>query len=149
MTDETQRQWDEILHLSNPGILFGTRMLDWKRIIDFGVFARKFNDLWSLVDRLDRHAEEVVICAAIMTMDGRIARGHRHPHCFAVLEGWKAGGSYDRVKADETQGFITSRNRFVGRKEGRAIQLAAGIPSADPTRNGEYHALGLFSEDLY
>lgn len=56
---------------------------------------------------------------------------------------------YARLKeADDmySQGFITNRGRFVSRTEGRKLQDAAGIPSAD--REG-YRGNTLFSEDLY
>jgi hypothetical protein len=46
----------------------------------------------------------------------------------------------------DDQGFITSRNRYVGREEALRLQLAAGIKSACPSG---YRARDLFSEDLY
>ncbi len=52
----------------------------------------------------------------------------------------------------EAQGFITSKNRFVDRAEGYAIQIAAGIPSANKELGAEngYCQIGqLYSEDLY
>ena len=50
----------------------------------------------------------------------------------------------------ETQGFVTSRNRFVNRVEALRLQKEAGIPSADPTsKNGVYKYGDLYSEDLY
>ena len=85
---------------------------------------------------------EIVICAAIKYKDGTIIRGHRHGDC-----------AYDcnrPLKKDfegHIQGFITSRNRFVDRKEGMKIQKAAGIPSAWE-EDGHYGDI-LFSEDLY
>ena len=45
------------------------------------------------------------------------------------------------------QGFITSDNRFVERKEGMKIQKRAGILSAE--KDGGYRGDILFSEDLY
>jgi hypothetical protein len=85
---------------------------------------------------------EVVICAAIKTEDGIIARGHRHSDCYHVL----IGMGIDTKKCDGEQGFITSKNRFVSREEGRILQDKAGIKSAD--REG-YRGKTLFSEDLY
>ncbi len=47
----------------------------------------------------------------------------------------------------DAQGFITSRNRFVTREEGRVLQDAARIPSMDLPEG--YKGSTLFSEDLY
>jgi hypothetical protein len=57
----------------------------------------------------------------------------------------KAGVPREAIYAAE-QGFITSRNRFVSREEGSALQRAAGIPSA---QTGAPPSDMLFSEDLY
>lgn len=46
----------------------------------------------------------------------------------------------------ENEGFITSKNRYVSREEGKKLQEKAGIKSAD--KNGYRHKT-LFSEDLY
>lgn len=87
--------------------------------------------------------KEIVICAAIKTKDGTIIRGHRHADCVYTAM---------RMRFDKTdlsyadQGFITSKNRYVTREEGRKIQDAAGIPSASPEG---YMPGTLFSEDLY
>ena len=97
----------------------------------------------------DAHREqerEICICAAIRLPSGRIVRGHRHPHCLEA-----AGGmSYKDTTAEQIrlaeQGFVTSRNRFVDRVEGRRLQEAAGVPSA---ALGGYRLDMLFSEDLY
>jgi len=86
--------------------------------------------------------KEIVICAAIKTSDGTIARGHRHNHCFQVLRDM----GFDFNKSDGEQGFITSKNRFVSREEGRKLQDEAGIKSVSPEG---YVANTLFSEDLY
>lgn len=44
------------------------------------------------------------------------------------------------------QGFMTSKNRFVTRKQGRKLQDDAGIKSVDRTG---YQTDTLYSEDLY
>lgn len=67
---------------------------------------------------------------------------HRHDDCLST-----AGRIHDRKTiAEAEQGFMTSRNRFVSRYEGAAIQRAAGIDSATTKRPVEGM---LFSEDLY
>jgi hypothetical protein len=86
---------------------------------------------------------EVCICAAIQLVDGELFRGHRHDD--AIYTAGKAGVKRDQIVTAE-QGFITSHNRFVGRREGAELQAAAGIPSAQTRRLPEGM---LFSEDLY
>lgn len=44
------------------------------------------------------------------------------------------------------QGFVTSKGRYVSRKEGRLIQDSLGIESV---AEGEYRGNELYSEDLY
>ena len=85
---------------------------------------------------------EIVICAAVKTIHGKIIRGHRHSDCLHAIRDrkLKPGTSYN------AQGFITSRDRFVDRSTGRKLQDKAGIKSAD--KEG-YHGDTLFSEDLY
>jgi len=89
----------------------------------------------------ERENREVCICAAVRLQDGRIIRGHRHDDCILTAIKLKV---VDYVTQD-SQGFVTSRNRFVGRKEGAALQRLAGIKSAMTGLD-----IGiLFSEDLY
>lgn len=83
---------------------------------------------------------EICICAAVRLMDGLVVRGHRHHDCL------RAAGEMKRIPLGAAQGFITSRGRFVDRREAMQLQLAAGIVSAD---EGGYRGDGLFSEDLY
>jgi hypothetical protein len=84
---------------------------------------------------------EVCICAAIK-MGGLIIRGHRHDDCLRNLKA-------RRLDAEPiVQGFITSRNRFVGREEAMRLQKAAGAKSMY-SPDGELRGDILFSEDLY
>ena len=84
---------------------------------------------------------EIVICSAVKTDDGQIIRGHRHCDCFDAI----ARKGLQRLLQKDQQGFITSENRYVGRREGLLLQLSAGIKSAD---KGGYRGQ-LYSEDLY
>lgn len=94
--------------------------------------------------RLVSSEAETVICAAIRTVEGIIVRGHRHDGCLRYAATIRA---VDETKLrDAEQGFVTSRNRFVDRIEGRNIQEAAGIPSQSL---GGYRGYLLYSEDLY
>jgi hypothetical protein len=86
---------------------------------------------------------EQCICAAIMLPNGEVWRGHRHSD--AIQTAGKAGATREDV-AEAEQGFITSRNRFVGREEGAVLQARAGIVSA---QTGKLPEGMLFSEDLY
>jgi hypothetical protein len=97
--------------------------------------------------REQRTTTEVCICAAIVTKDGTVVRGHRHADAMRTAFDAKHRPSRD----PDAQGFITSRNRYVGRREALALQQAAGIKSADVARNpdGAYRADELYSEDLY
>lgn len=86
---------------------------------------------------------EIVICSAIRMPDGYVVRGHRHNDAVRVAKGMP------RYKDStvQDQGFVTSRNRFVDRIEGCAIQKAAGIESVHPAE--KYLHGELYSEDLY
>lgn len=97
----------------------------------------------SLLSRTRQETQpEVVVCSAVMASDGSIYRGHRHGH--AMLACRDEGKELHH--GIEQQGFITSKNRYVSRKEARKLQGEAGIPSAD--KDG-YRGDSLFSEDLY
>ena len=78
------------------------------------------------------------------TKTGIVACGLRHCNCFLILS--EIYKELDYIKnnknGDKTiQGFLTSRNRFVDRKEGMEIALAAKqIPETKKE---------LYSEDLY
>jgi len=86
--------------------------------------------------------KEICICAAIRTEDDKIILGHRHSDCFTAMR----VRNKKEAHIFDSQGFITSFNRFVTRKEGRKLQDAAGIKSADPEG---YRGDTLYSEDLY
>ena len=85
---------------------------------------------------------EIVICAAVIATNGEIIRGHRHADCIQTMQRM---GLKPKISS-KAQGFITSKNRFVNRELGRALQDAAGIPSASPEG---YMGKTLYSEDLY
>src|SRR3990167_3170709 len=83
---------------------------------------------------------ETCICAAVRTTKGQVIRGHRHGDCLAAIRSRHM--AMDKVK--DAQGFITSMNRFVDRKEGLELQKSAGIQSLNPRGYGHQ----LMSEDL-
>ena len=93
--------------------------------------------------------KEIVICAA-MRWNDKVWRGHRHGDAMQVM---REELSFNMTRKEilhkvsfEDQGFVTSRNRFVTREEGRILQDAAVIRSAD---SDGYRGKTLFSEDLY
>lgn len=94
--------------------------------------------------------KEICICAAIRFRNkaGKelLIRGHRHGDCFLNLDRRPDRDSYLENYEGIEQGFITSKNRFVDRIEGRKLQDKAGVKSADPEG---YRRNTLFSEDLY
>lgn len=89
---------------------------------------------------------EFCICAAIQMPDGEIIRGHRHNNCYDVVRSRPNAESNRENIVAAVQGFITSTNRFVDRKEAMRLQIAAGIPSQF---SRGYCGDILFSEDLY
>jgi hypothetical protein len=108
--------------------------------------------------------QERILCAAIWYDDGKeyrfqpvniksgiVVSGLRHPHCKIILNSWlypnwQNDELEEQIKNDvnnkEEQGFITSKQRFVNRKEGAEIFQASGGTL-------KYQKHQLFSEDLY
>lgn len=105
---------------------------------------------------------ETILCAAIWYKDfplikdspipdgfirpincdrGIVFSGHRHHNCLYQMVA--ITGKYQHEAGEEIQGFLTSKNRFVDRKEAAVIfiKTTGRIP--------EYHSDQLFSEDLY
>lgn len=89
--------------------------------------------------------KEICICAAIKTPTGFIIRGHRHCDAIRTASEIKALTKIEIQRAE--QGFVTSENRFVDRKEGCLLQIEAGIESVD--KSHPYFHGELYSEDLY
>ena len=85
---------------------------------------------------------EVCICAAVLTEEEIVIRGHRHRDALRAA----ALASCSPKREETAQGFITSRNRYVDRTEGMRLQRAAHVKSVAP---GGYRGRTLFSEDLY
>jgi hypothetical protein len=96
---------------------------------------------------------EYIICASIWFKDGIshkhqpknvetgfVVSGRRHHNCFMIASICLAD-SYSEAKGTGVQGFLTSKDRFVTRKEAGEIALAAK-QITEPTTC-------LFSEDLY
>ena len=95
-----------------------------------------------------------IICAAIWFRDGNKYRhqprnvdsglvvcGRRHHNCFLTAFELNGGKKIEGLNESAVQGFLTSDDRFVDRKEGGQIAFDAG-QTAKLTEC-------LFSEDLY
>jgi hypothetical protein len=111
----------------------------------------------SLKSEFNIQGTEYILCAAIWYKDLKTAKylpvntdkgvvvcGHRHAHCIMTTlatTGLRTVGNAEDGVGDHVQGFLTSDNRFVDRKEARKIAYQAG--QTDKT-DGD-----LYSEDIY
>lgn len=111
---------------------------------------------------------EHILCAAIWVDTGKVEQparsygypktgllftGWRHPDCFVTLNAWASYLSKERRAeigkeqfAGRNQGFLTSRGRFVDRREAFEIALKA---KQIPEEWDEDTPKTLISEDLY
>jgi hypothetical protein len=100
---------------------------------------------------------ERVVCAAVHYQDGNkyehqprniesgvVICGWRHHNCLATVFALKPSL---KMESATIQGFITTKGRFVDRKEARIVAFKAGQVK-DWTSNHR-DILELFSEDLY
>jgi hypothetical protein len=79
---------------------------------------------------------ETVICAAVRASNGKVVRGHRHNDAIRALQAMQ--GYENEQPNGDNQGFVTSTNRFVNRREAHRLHFP------DFTEPGE-----LQSDDLY
>lgn len=109
-----------------------------------------------------------ILCAANYYDDGKkhphtpknvetgfVICGRRHHNCiaiFAQMMGFEEEQKYSKdamtVKLTEVQGFLTSDNRFVSRKEAYTIAYA-NDQIVGPNKGYASNEIGLTSEDLY
>ena len=103
--------------------------------------------------------QERIICSAIWYDDkikrnhqprnidsGIVAAGLRHHNCFVIL--WALYPERDYVGSDTVQGFLTSKDRFVDRKEAFLI-AEANNQILEEQREKFPHRNELYSEHLY
>lgn len=104
--------------------------------------------------------EERILCAAIWYKEfdkpvhspinidrGVVLCGHRHGHVIGemkALTGLRTVTFADDGVGEHVQGFLTSKNRFVGREEAAKIALAC-----KQIEKLNYSNIELYSEDLY
>lgn len=154
MTPEEIKEFEEILKGIDKDELDGDKEGWWETStgVEFG--TKKLKECLQFLSQVaQNHYQqglkegeriETVICAAVKADDGTIYACRRHGHGLLAIQ--FDGKKPLRNGSDEQQGFLTTRGRYVSRAEGRKLQDAAGIPSAD---KGGYRAQTLFSEDLY
>lgn len=117
------------------------------------------------------HGEEFILCAAIWVNDGKIHKeqpiniktgfvvcGRRHNNCYRTIKAIVGDNSLPNEirdlinsmsieEARRHQGFITSNDRYVNRKEGWKIAKSMGQIQFGPILDNE--AAELISENLY
>jgi len=111
---------------------------------------------------------EFIICAANYYYDGNkhnhmpknievgfVICGRRHHNCIATFaqfmgffEDNKYKGEAIKTRKTEVQGFLTSTDRFVDRKEAYKIAFEAN-QIIGPNKGCPENSIGLTSEDLY
>ncbi len=79
--------------------------------------------------------KEFILCAAI-DYKGVIVCGHRHGDCYAVLKQLIGEIDPNKLPDRDSQGFLTSENRYVGRAEAWDIakennQIKYGLKASD------------------
>lgn len=79
---------------------------------------------------------EVIICAAVRASDGKVVIDYRHNDAIRALQ--TIDGYEDEQPHGENQGFFTSTNRFVNRREAYRLHFP---DRAEPDE--------LCSDDLY
>ena len=94
--------------------------------------------------------EETCICSAVKYKD-KIWFGHRHSDALNAMRNelsyFMNGKQISDIREDIIQGFITTKKRFVDRKEGYNLQISSGIKSV--CKDFTYLNNELYSEDLY
>lgn len=110
----------------------------------------------------DRDRERI-LCAAIHFDDGQVREqqpcniatgivvcGRRHHNCFATVEFLESEGRTVRKAVNGVrQGFLTSADRFVTRREAAEIAVRAEQVAAAAVTKPDGTFAALYSEDLY
>lgn len=135
VSPEPVEEWEKEFETLMAAALFSG--IDVHKLAKISITLRAF-----IKKLLAEKEREIVICAAVISKEGNVFRCHRHGNGFRTIE--DSGQTIDA--SPDAQGFITSLNRFVSRKEGLRIQKAANISSANEEEGYSYE---LYSEDLY
>ena len=79
---------------------------------------------------------------------GIVFCGHRHVHCLRQMNVVWERKQFEAEK--EIQGFLTSKNRFVGRNEAAKIARDAGqLNDRIDWTDANWETVELYSEDIY
>lgn len=104
------------------------------------------------------NSKEYILCAAVRRVDGNVDYGYRHDKIYSRVPKEDIEKVYG-IDFWDDMGFLTSRNRFVGRKEAYQIALACGQVKPRKEKDDMSDEFGLkvspkdmewlASEDLY
>lgn len=94
--------------------------------------------------------KEIIICAAVR-FEKHVWRGHRHPDALGAMKN-TLSFNMNRKEMNawgvgNDQGFITSRNRYVDRKQ--AFEIAKASRQLKVNKNLTSTPGMLYSEDIY
>ena len=102
------------------------------------------------------NTKEYILCAAVKRLDGGFDCGYRHNDVYEKVPKEDIMKTYE-IDFYDGMGFLTSKERFVGRREAWKIALECG--QVKPREYGRMRELGsdvkdgdydfLASEDLY
>ena len=91
---------------------------------------------------------EFILCAAI-DFNGAIVCGHRHSDCYETLQKLLPTLKDIELPGRNKQGFLTSLNRYVDRKDGYKIAKSNKQIKFGPTDSNSEEDQILISENLY
>ena len=96
--------------------------------------------------------KETILCSAI-NHNGLIICGYRHSDCYNTIKQLVPGISDDELPDRNSQGFLTSKNRFVDRKEAWKIarendQIKYGLTVSDFGDDSILISENLYDEDI-
>lgn len=96
--------------------------------------------------------KEFILCSAIMWGDIMVT-GYRHGDCYKTLDALVEDIPERTYPGREHQGFLTSKNRYVDRKEGWKIadennQIKFGKAASDRGEDSELISENLYQENL-
>lgn len=87
--EDWEAKYEDILHGTNPAIIWGTRRIEWKDILDQGVFSAKFNALYDL----------------FLSLSSRESKAREEGRKEGAVEQWEK----DRAAVDKCPQYLTVR----------------------------------------
>lgn len=94
------------------------------------------------------NSKEYILCAAVRRLDGTVDYGYRHDQIYSRVPKEQMTEVYG-IDFYNDMGFLTSKNRFVGRREAYQIALECGqIKQRVPNEDKEFcQWLGITEEE--